>query len=186
MVEPAPLHAATGKEFYMPHRAVIRETAETTKMRVDYDCSARRAKDAPSLNDCLEPGPALQNKIYNVLVRGRFHSVAFVEDMRQAFIQVRIREGERDTLRFHWLRDLHSTLVQVFRFKRALLGLAPSPFLLGVIERHLESWSEKLPQSVAEILRSLYVDDIIFGGSTVTKAKELKCDAVTIFSDAGF
>jgi len=103
MVEPAPLKA-TGKEFYMPHRAVIRETAETTKMRVVYDCSARGAKEAP-LNDCLEPGPALQNKIYDVLVRGRFHSVAFAGDMRQAFLQVRIREGERNAPRLHWLHD---------------------------------------------------------------------------------
>ena len=47
--------------------------------------------------------------------------------MSQAVLQVRIREGERDALRFHWLRDLHSTQVQVFRFMRALFGLAPSP-----------------------------------------------------------
>ena len=107
--------------------------------------------------------------------------------MRQAFLQDCIREGELDALRFHWLRDLHSTQVQVFRFTRALFGLAPSPFLLGgVIEQHLESWSEKLPQSVAEILCSLYVDDLISGGLTVTKARELKCEAVTIFSDGGF
>ncbi len=52
VVEPAPLQA-TEKEFYMPPRAVIRETAETTKMRVVYDCSARGAKKAPSPNDCL-------------------------------------------------------------------------------------------------------------------------------------
>lgn len=72
VVESAPLQAR-GKEFYMPHRAVLRETAETSKMRVVYDCSARGAKEAPSLNDC----PALQNKIYDDLVRGRFHPVAF-------------------------------------------------------------------------------------------------------------
>ncbi|XP_067045588.1 uncharacterized protein [Acropora muricata] len=186
VVEPAPLQAR-GKEFYMPHRAVIRETAETTKMSVVYDGSAGGAKDAPSLNDCLEPGPALQNKIYDVLVRGRFHLVAFAGDMRQAFLQVRIREGERDALRFHWLRHLHSAKAQVFRFTKALFGLAPSPFLLGgVIEQHLESWSERLLQSVAEILRSLYVDDLISGSPTVTKAKELKCDVVTILSDAAF
>ena len=65
----------------------------------------------PSLNDCLDLGPALQNKIYDVLVCERFHSVAFAGDMRQAFLQVRIREGERDALRLHWLRDLHSTQV---------------------------------------------------------------------------
>ena len=58
VIAPAPPQAI-GKEFYMPHRAVIRETAETTKMRVVYDCSARGAKDVPPLNDYLEPGPAL-------------------------------------------------------------------------------------------------------------------------------
>lgn len=113
--------------------------------------------------------------------------MAFAGDMRQEFLQVRIREGERDALRFHWLRDLHSTQVQVFMFTRVLFGLAPSLFLLGgVIKQHLESWSERLPQSVAEILRSLYVEYIISGGPTVTKAKKLKCDAMKIFSDAGF
>lgn len=83
------------------------------------------------------------------------------------------------------MRDLHST--QDLRFIRALFGLAPSPFLLGgVIEQHLESWSKQLPQSVSEIIRSLYVDDLISGGSTISKAKEDKSDAITIFSDAGF
>ena len=73
------------------------------------------------------------------------------------------------------------------RFTRALFGLAPSPFLLGgVIDHHLKAWSHKVPQSVAEILRSLYVDDLISGNATITKAKELKSDAVEIFSDAGF
>ena len=186
VVEPAPVKPI-GREFYMPHRAVIRETAETTKLRVVYDCSAHGEKGAASLNDCLETGPSLQNKIYDVLVRGRFHPVVFAADMRKAFLQVRIREGERDALRFHWLRDLNSTEVIALRFTRALFGLAPSPFLLGgVIDQHLKSCSHKLPQSVAEILRSLYVDDLISGDATITKAKQLKTDAVEIFSDAGF
>ena len=107
--------------------------------------------------------------------------------MRKAFLQVRIREGERDALLFYWLRDLHSTEIQTLRLTRALFGLAPSPFLLGgVVEQHLESWSDPLPESVAEILRSLYVDDLISGGPTVLKAKELKDDAITIFADGGF
>lgn len=52
-----------GKEFYIPHKALIRETAESTKIRiVRYDVSARANEKAPSLNDCLETGPPLQNK----------------------------------------------------------------------------------------------------------------------------
>ena len=109
--------------------------------------------------------------------------------MRKAFLQVRVREGEgeRDALRFHWLRDLDSTEVQTLRFTRVLFGLAPSPFLLrGVIEQHLESWSNRFPEKVAEIVRSLYVADLISGGPTVSEARDLKRDAITIFADGGF
>jgi hypothetical protein len=43
-----------------------------------------------------------------------------------------------------------------------------SPFLLGgVVERHLESWEEREPELVAEIRRSLYVDDLLSGKPTV-------------------
>ena len=84
--------------------------------------------------------------------------------MHKAFLQVRIREKERDELRFHWLKDLASTEVQTLRFTRVLFGLAPSLFLLGgAVEQHLESWTDGLPESVAKIVCSLYVDDLISG-----------------------
>ena len=50
-----------GKEFYLPHRPVIRESAETTKIRIVYDASAKPNKDSASLNECLENGASLQN-----------------------------------------------------------------------------------------------------------------------------
>ena len=75
-----------GKEFYMPHRAVIREQAESAKMRVVYDCSAHDGGGNPSLNDCLDVGPPLQNKLWDVLVRGRFRPVALAGDLKKAFL----------------------------------------------------------------------------------------------------
>ena len=45
------------REFYIPHKPVVRESAETTKLRVVYDASARAHSGAPSLNECLNPGP---------------------------------------------------------------------------------------------------------------------------------
>ena len=79
IVERAPSEAVD-REFYMPHRAVIREGAESTKMRVVYDCSAREREGSPSLNDCPDIGPPLQNKLWDVLVRGRFHPIALAGD----------------------------------------------------------------------------------------------------------
>ena len=105
-----------------------------------YDASSRANPKVPSLNDCLETGPPLQNLLWNALVRNRFHPVAVTGDLKQAFLQVRIRENERDVLHFHWLKDLQTKEIEVLRFTRALFGLAPSPFLLaGVIKEHLRS-----------------------------------------------
>ena len=89
---------AKEKGFYIPHKTVIRENAATTKMRVVYDASARAKDTAPSLNEFLETEPPLQNQIWGVLVRGRFHAVAIAGDLRKAFLQVRIREDDRDAL----------------------------------------------------------------------------------------
>ena len=165
----------------------MREEAETTKLRVVYDASARAHDNAPSLNECLHAGPPLQNKLWSVLIRSRLHAVAVAGDLRKAFLQVRIRETERDALRFHWIFDKHSKAVETLRFTRVLFGLAPSLFLLGgVIQQHLETWKTRLPESVSEVLKSLYVDDLISGAPTVPRAKQLKREATEIFADATF
>ena len=175
-----------GVEFYIPHKPVIREEAVTTKVRVVYDASAKAHPNAVSLNDCLYPGPPLQNKLWNVLVRSRTHPVAVVGDLKKAFLQVRIKESDRDALRFHWKQGEHSE-IETLRFTRALFGLAPSPFLLGgVIKYHLDTWEAREPHAVAELRKSLYVDDLISGGVTVEKARELKQQAIEIFEDATF
>ena len=56
------------REFYLPNKLVIREAAESTKMRIVFDTSAKASQTSPSLNDCLETGPPLQNLLWSVLV----------------------------------------------------------------------------------------------------------------------
>ena len=110
------------------------------------------------------------------MIRGRFHPVAITGDLQKAFLQVRIREDDRDALRFYW-RPGEQAELQTLRFT----GLAPSPFLLGgVIEHHLGSWESRKPDVVPEIRRSLYVDDLISGSTTVAQAKELRDGATEV------
>ena len=99
-------------------------------MRIVYDASARATPDAPSLNDCLYPGPALQNKLWDVLIQQRAYPVVLAGEIKKAFLQIRIHESERDALRFHWQADLNSD-VQTYRFTRVLFGLAPHLFHLA-------------------------------------------------------
>ena len=175
------------RDCYLPHKAVIRETAQSTKMRIIFDASAKANQGGPSLNDCLETGPPLQNLLWSVLVRNRLKPVALCGDIKQAFLQVRIQGADRDTLRFHWIRDKNSSQVETLRFTRALFGLVQSPFLLaGTLKQHLEALRTEYPKHVEEIMRSLYVDDIITGEDTVDQVHDLKGTAIGVFKQAGF
>ena len=176
----------TNQEFYLPHKGVIRESSETTKLRVVYDASARSNPASPSLNECLNPGPPLQNKLWDVLVQQRAFPVMVSGDIRQAFLQIRVKEDDRDVLRFHWRKDEASPL-ETLRFTRVLFGLAPSPYLLqGVIETHLDVWSNKYPDEVEHLRRSMYVDDLLSGGLTVEQAETRKNLGREILEDATF
>ena len=185
VVEPAP-QVANGKEFYIPHKGVTRQNAESTKLRIVYDASAREGANKPSLNDCLHPGPPLQNLLWSVLIRARFYPIAMAGDIQKAFLQIRIKEEERDSLRFHWRRPGHSE-TEVYRFTRALFGLTSSPFLLGgVISQHLARWEAQCPETVKEIRDGLYVDDLLTGGSTVEEVQAKKQTIIAVFEDATF
>ena len=54
---------------YKYHRPVIRESAETIKIRIVYDASAKACQTSTNLNECLETGPPLQNQLWDILMR---------------------------------------------------------------------------------------------------------------------
>ncbi len=158
-MEPAP-EQPSGNEFYIPHKAVVKKGAESTQLRIVYDASARENNSAPSLNDCLHPGPALQNQLWGILVKSRFHPVLLTGDLMKAFLQISIKQEERD---------------------------ASSPFLLaGVRNQHLDSWKDRYPTVVKELQDGLYVDDLMAGGVTVEETSEKKAKVTEVFEDATF
>ena len=65
-----------GNVHYLPHREVVREDKNTTKVRVVYDASAKGP--GTSLNDCLHTGPSLNTLIFDILIRFR----AYIYDRR--------------------------------------------------------------------------------------------------------
>ena len=128
----------------------------------------------------------LQNKLWDVLVQQRAFPVMVSSDIRQAILQIRVKEEERDVLRFHWRKDEMSPL-ETLRFTRVLFGLAPSPYLLqGVIETHLDTWSESYPDEVEHLRKSMYVDGLLSGGTTVEQAETRKEVAKEVMRDATF
>ena len=117
-------------EFYLPHRPVIWESAEATKIKIVYDASAKPNKDSVSLNECLETGPPLQNSLWDILIRSRFRPILLCGDTEKTFLQTRIREFERDELRFYWVKYSDPSVIEINRFTSLVFGLTQSPFIL--------------------------------------------------------
>jgi hypothetical protein len=113
--------------------------------------------------------------------------VALAADLKQAFLQIRIKAKDRDALRFHWINEQNPEEIEVYRFTQALFGLNQSPFLLGgTLEQHLSSQEKEFPAEVTEIRDGLYVDDLLTGGCVVEEVKHLKETAIEIFDRAQF
>ena len=167
-VKPSLENSKTTKVHYLSHHAVVREDALTTKVRVVMDGSAKVNAEAPSLNERLHTGPSLTPNILNILLRFRWFKVPIISDIEKAFHMIRVDERDRDSLRFLWIDDINSTDPRLvfLRFCRVVFGLNCSPFLLeGTLHHHITNCKFDDPKFAEELLKSIYVDDLINGGA---------------------
>ena len=176
-----------GRVHYLPHHAVIRRDKETTRLRIVYDASCK--SNGPSLNDCLYTGPAISQKILDIILRFRTNRKAFVGDIEKAFLNVAVAEEDRDVLRFLWVDDIkkESPEVIVWRFARVIFGVSSSPFLLNAtVKHHMERYEEDDPEFVKTFLRSIYVDDLSMGGDTDEEAYQVYIKSKLRLAEGGF
>ena len=135
--------------FHLLHRPVIRETAETTKLRIVYHSSSKPTKNSASLNDYLEMGPPLQNSVWDILVRSRFKPILLCGDIEKTFLQIRIRECERNFFCFHWIKKCHPDRVEINRFTKFVFGLPQSPFILeAILKVHFHNYQTNYPKKM--------------------------------------
>ena len=185
----AELEEASDKVHYLPHHAVIRRDAETTKLRIVYDASSKATKNEISLNDCLHTGPSLNPLLFDILVRFRENKIALVGDIEKAFLNVAVDEKDRDSLKFLWVEDVrdHNLSIAVYRFCRVVFGLNASPFLLDeTIRHHLATFAQRDPEFVKRMLEGFYVDDLVTGEGTTDKAFTLYQKARDRLAMGGF
>ena len=98
-------------------------------------------------------------------------------------------KGDRDVLRFLWVDDIIKEQPEtiVLRFTRVVFGVSSSPFLLNAtIRHHLEKHYSTHPELVQKLLRSTYVDDIVFGADDVNQAYILCKKSKEVLRSGGF
>ncbi|XP_065654791.1 uncharacterized protein LOC136081405 [Hydra vulgaris] len=182
-----------GDVHYLPHRPVIRDDKSTTKVRMVFDASA--TIDGPSLNDCLNAGPSLTTSLFGVLLRFRCNKYAFISDIEKAFLQISLKEKDRDFVRFLWVdnldsengQDLLSSPIVTYRLCRVLFGVTSSPFLLSAtLVTHLQKYTEIDQEFVEKMLLSLHVDDLNSGSNDLNQCLEFFNKARNYLQEANF
>ncbi|UYV67111.1 hypothetical protein LAZ67_4003911 [Cordylochernes scorpioides] len=89
------------KGHYSPHRPVFKAESRTTPLRPVFDASCR-SYNGLSLNDYLEKGPNLLEKIPEILIRFREKGIGVIADIRKAFQMITVQLQDQDFLRFLW------------------------------------------------------------------------------------
>ena len=123
VVENAPEIPTGDRVYYMPHKPVARQNATTTKVRMVFDASAKPNATSDSINDCMFTGPPLQPHLWDILVRTRLMQNLVLADIQKAFLQIEVREEDRDSFKF--LYNVNS-IENHLRFTRVPFGAEAS------------------------------------------------------------
>jgi len=131
---------------------VFKHQSLTTPVKPVFDASCKTGR-SPSFNECLEIGPNMLELIPDVLLRFRVGKYGAISNIRKAFFMIRVKEDDRDCLRFLWWKNHEEKKLRVFRHRRVVFGLNSSPYLLGaVIQYHLQQYEGKRDKWAADLL----------------------------------
>ena len=118
----------------------------------------------------------------DILLRFREQPVVLVGDIEKAFLNIEVHEGDRDCLRFLWVKEIHDKEPEiiVYRFDRVVFGVKSSPFLLNAVLRyHIKQYEDIDPDFVECLTNAFFVDDLVTsckdvdaGYSLYVKARE--------------
>ena len=112
----------------MPHHAVFRKDASTTKTRVVFNASAAKVGQK-SLNDTLDQlqGPSISPSLVGLLLRFRLKKIVLQADIKKAFFTIAVEESDRRYLRFVWPDEKGSMTTGTYRLTRLPFGVNCSP-----------------------------------------------------------
>ena len=98
-----------------------------------------------NINDCMFTGPPLQPFLWDIMVRVRMSTSLLLGDTEKAFLQIGVKEEDRDALRF--LFNIKGTEKHL-RFTLVPFGVEASPFLLGAtLQHHFEQKGSEFEDS---------------------------------------
>ncbi|UYV60287.1 hypothetical protein LAZ67_1000726 [Cordylochernes scorpioides] len=169
---------------YLPHRPVYKRNSQTSRIRPVFNASARK-RGKLSLNDCLDKGPNLIEIIPRLLNKFRKYEVGVSSDIEKAFLQIGIKEEDRDYLRFLWHTE--DGRLNTYRHKRVVFGITTSPYLLkATLSLHLDKAPEHLKITAEQLKSSFHVDNCLSSFQNVEETEKLVKESTELLSTVCF
>ncbi|XP_022163934.1 uncharacterized protein LOC111029283 [Myzus persicae] len=170
--------------YFIPHHAVYRPEVDINKIRVVFDASAKCGR-GPSLNDCLFPGPKLQQDIVDILTRFRVHKYVFTTDICKMYRQVLILPKYRKFQHILWRATPHDKLLE-YELNTVTYGVNCAPYLALRVLQSITSDDCTESEWVRNALtRQTYVDDICDGADTIAEVLKLQSDLICVLNRSG-
>ncbi|GFW51730.1 DUF1758 domain-containing protein [Trichonephila clavipes] len=117
----------------------------------------------------------------------QWESEGVIADVKQAFLQIRLRTEDRDVLRFLWWENAECSKIRIYRHCRVVFGVSSSPFLLNsTISYHLEGekfQTESLRKTTGHLKERFYVDNLVTSVNDVTKLEQLESQSIEIMKE---
>lgn len=183
--EPAPKEKTADKTWYLPHFAVI-NPMKPDKLRVVHDAAAKTKGVA--LNDMLLKGPDLLQSLPGVVMRFRQHMVAVTADIKEMFMQVKLRTEDRDALRYLWRGDRRDGQPpQEYRMTSLIFGASSSPSTAIYVKNlNAKQHDETHPEAAAAIIQKHYVDDYLDSFRSLEDAERITKSVREVHMKASF
>ncbi|GBN24104.1 hypothetical protein AVEN_4059-1 [Araneus ventricosus] len=149
---------------FMPHRGVVKELKETTKLRICYDAS----NNEMSLNNRLDCCPNFNPDLLKIILKFVFYPIESCADIQGEFLEVGIVEEERRFLQTLWGEEggtnltLDDHAVRILRTQRL-------PFLYKM---------------TFSVLNELYANDLIRSDYSLEETALISKEATSILSEA--
>ncbi|XP_076760954.1 uncharacterized protein LOC143429305 [Xylocopa sonorina] len=169
--------------YYLPHHAVIKESSQTTKVRVVFDGSAKTSSGL-SLNDTLLIGPTIQDDLFSLILRFRLYKYVLTGDIEKMYRQFLVREEDRRFQKILWRNS--SGNIQPYHLNTVTFGLSAAPYLATrCIHQLADDEAEQYPLAANILKQDLYVDDLITGTQTRNQAIQLRDQVIGLLKQGG-
>ncbi|XP_076626755.1 uncharacterized protein LOC143344514 [Colletes latitarsis] len=180
---PSPI--APPNAYYIPHHPVIRQTSQTTCLRVVFNASSRTSNDK-SLNQHLHSGPKLQQDVIAILILWRQFQYVCAADIEKMYRQILVHPHDVDFQRILW-RDSPSAPIDEYQLITVTYDTTPAPYLaLRVLRQLIEDEGSSYPHAVQVLSYQAYVGDFLFGSVDLTSLRLIRNQTIQLLQKGGF